>query len=70
MLAERHAPFKKRFVRENKPHFINRKLRKTIYTKSKLTHNFCKSPTEGNTKSTKYNEANASLKKFRKIVLL
>ena len=43
-IVERHAPLKKRFVRENQAPFMNKELRKLkpIYTRSRLRNNFCK----------------------------
>ena len=41
-IVERHAPLKKRFVRENQAPFMNKELRKAIYTRSRLRNNFCK----------------------------
>ena len=52
-LSERHAPLKKRFVGENQTPFMNKGLRKAIYTRSKLKSNFCKKPTKENEKKYK-----------------
>ena len=52
-IAERHAPLKKRFVRGNQAHFMNKELRQAIYTRSRLRNNFCKNPTKENEKKYK-----------------
>ena len=57
-VVERHAPLEKRFVRGNQVPFMNKELKKAIYARSRLRNNFCKSPTNKNEKSTKYNKTN------------
>ena len=37
---------------------MNKELKKAIYARSRLRNNFCKSPTNKNEKSTKYNKTN------------
>ena len=49
-IVERHAPLKKRLVRGNQAPFMNKELRKTIYTRSRLRNNFCKNPIKENEK--------------------
>ena len=43
-IVERQAPLKKRFVRGNQAHFMNKELRKVVYIRSRLRNNFCKNP--------------------------
>ena len=46
-------PLKKRFVRGNQAPFMNKELRKVIYTRNMLINNFCKNPTKENEKKYK-----------------
>ena len=62
-IVERHAPLKKRFVKGNQAPFMNKKLRKAIYTRSRLRNNFCKNPPKKMKRSTKYKEINMCLLK-------
>ena len=62
-----HAPLKKRCQAP----FMNKELKKAIYTRSRLRNNFCKNPTKENEKSAKHNETNVCLlvrKKLRNIL--
>ena len=52
-IVERNAPLKKRFVRGNQFPFINKELRKAMYTRNSLRNNFGKKPAKENGKSTK-----------------
>ena len=45
---ERDVILKKRFIRTNEKPFMNKKLRKTFYNRSKLNCNFCKYQTREN----------------------
>ena len=45
-IVNKHTPLKKKFLRGNKPPFINKELRKAIYDRSRLRNRFCKTPTE------------------------
>ena len=46
LIVEKHAPLKKKIVRENHAPFITEDLRKSIYKRSKLRNKFIKNPTE------------------------
>ena len=52
-IVERHAPFKKRYVRGNQDTFMDKELRKETYTRRRLRINFCKNPTKENEKKYK-----------------
>ena len=39
----KHAPLRKKFIRDKHAPFMNKELRKAIYTRSKLCNKFCKS---------------------------
>ena len=52
-IAKRHAPLKKRFFRGNQAPFMNKELRKAIYSRSRLRNNCCKNPTKENEKKHK-----------------
>ena len=52
-IVERHVPLKKRFFKGNQAPFMNKELRKAIYTRSRLRNNFCKNPTKENGKKYK-----------------
>ena len=41
-IVEKNAPFRNKLVRGNHAHFMNKELRKAIYTKSRLRNNFYK----------------------------
>ena len=45
---EKHAPLRMKFIRGNHAPFINKELRKAIYTRSRLRNKFCKSPLKEN----------------------
>ena len=45
---EKHAPLRKKFIRGNHAPFMNKELRKAIYTRSRLRNKFCKSPSNEN----------------------
>ena len=62
-IVERHAPLKKRFFRGNQAPFMNKELRKAIYTRSRLRNIFLKAPRKKMKRSTKYKGINVSLKK-------
>ena len=47
-IVEKHAPLRKKFIRDNHAPFINKELRKAIYTRSRLWKKFCKSPSKEN----------------------
>ena len=61
-IVERHAPLKKRFFRGNQAPFMNKELRKAIYTRSRLRNIFLKAPRKKIKRSTKYKGINVSLK--------
>ena len=42
-IVEKDAPLRKKFIRDNHTPFMNKELRKTIYTRSRLRNKFCKS---------------------------
>ena len=52
-INKRHAPLKKRLVRGNQAPFMNKELKKTIYTRSRLKNNFCKNAVKENEKMFK-----------------
>ena len=52
-IVERHVALKKRFFRGNQAPFMNKELRKVIYTRSRLRDNFYKNPTIENEKKYK-----------------
>ena len=52
-IVERHVPLKKTFVRRNQAPFMNKELRKAIYTRSRLGNKFCENPTKENDKKYK-----------------
>ena len=47
-IVEKHAPLRKKFIRGNHAPFMNKELRKAIYTRSRLCNKFCKSPLKEN----------------------
>ena len=49
-IVESHAPLKKRSARGNKATFMNKELRKVIYSRNRLRNNSCKNPTKENGK--------------------
>ena len=62
-IVERHVALKKRFFRGNQAPFMNKELRKAIYTRSRLRNIFLKAPRKKIKRSTKYKGINVSLKK-------
>ena len=44
----KHAPLKKKTIRENHASFVNKELRKAIYTRSRLRNNMCQNPISEN----------------------
>ena len=40
----KHAPLKKKTITENHASFVNKELRKAIYTRSRLRNNMCQNP--------------------------
>ena len=48
LIVDKHAPLKKKIVRDNHVPFITKDLRKAIYTRNKLKNRFIKNPTEVN----------------------
>ena len=50
LIVEKHAPLKKKTVRENHAPFITKDLRKAIYTRSRLKSKYIKNPSEVNEK--------------------
>lgn len=48
-IIDKHAPIKIKLVRGNEAPFMNKKLRKAIYTRSRLKNNFNKNRTDENT---------------------
>lgn len=51
-VIDKHAPLKTKFVRGNEAPFMNKELRKAIYSRSRLKNNFNKNKTKEN--NTKY----------------
>ena len=51
--VERHEPLKKKLTGGNQALFTNKKLRKTVYNRSRLKKIFCKHPTRQNEVSYK-----------------
>ena len=49
-VLNKHAPLKKRFIGGNHAPFMNKNLRKAIYTRSRLKRRFHKNPTKTNEK--------------------
>ena len=47
-IVNKHAPLKKKFLRDNQVPFTNKELHKAIYDRSRLRNRFCKTPTEEN----------------------
>ena len=47
-VVEKHAPLKKKIIRGNQAPFVNRELRKAIYTRSRQRNKYCKNPTSEN----------------------
>ena len=47
-LANEHAPFKKKFVRGNNAHFMNREFQKEIYVRSRLRNKYWVEPSAEN----------------------
>ena len=47
-VVEKHAPLKKKIIRGNQAPFVNRELRKAIYTRSRLRNKYWKNPTSEN----------------------
>ena len=47
-IVNKHAPLKKKIVRENQAPFMTKEFQKTIYTRSRLTNKMNKNPTEKN----------------------
>ena len=52
-IVKGHAPLKKKFFCGNQTPFINKELKKAIYTRSRLRNIFCKNPTKKNEKKYK-----------------
>ena len=44
-VVEKYAPLKKKIIRGNQIPFVNRELRKGIYTRSRLRNKYWKNPT-------------------------
>ena len=49
-IINKHAPLKKKFLRDNQAASINKELRKATHDRSRLRNTFCKTPTEENEK--------------------
>ena len=47
-VVEKHAPLKKKIVRDNQAPFVNREFRKASYTRSRLRNKYWKNPTSEN----------------------
>ena len=47
-IVEKHASLRKKFIRGNHAPFMNKELRRAIYTRSRLCNKFCKSPSKEN----------------------
>ena len=47
-IVDKHAPLKQKTVRGNQAPFMNRELRKAIYTRSRLQNNYNKYPSNEN----------------------
>ena len=47
-IVEKHAPLRKKFIRGNHAPFMNKELRKAIYTRSRLRNKFCSSTSKEN----------------------
>ena len=47
-IVEKHAPLRKKFIRDNHAPFMNKELRTAIYTRSRLHDKFCKNPSNEN----------------------
>ena len=47
-IAEKQAPLRKKFVRGNQAPFMNIKLKKAIYTRSRIRNKFCNTPLKEN----------------------
>ena len=45
---EKHPPLRKKLIRGNNTTFMNKELRKAIYTRFRLRNKFCKSPSKEN----------------------
>ena len=45
-IAVEHAPLRKKFIWANHAPFMNKELRKVIYTRSRLRNKFCESPSK------------------------
>ena len=52
-IVERHTPLKKKFLKGNQDPFMNKELRKKIYTRSRSKNHFCKSLSKENEKRYK-----------------
>ena len=60
-LTREFSHLRKKFIRGNHAPFMNKELRKAIYTRSRLRNKFCKSPSKENEALYKNNEINAYL---------
>ena len=52
-IVERHTPLEKKFLKGNQDPFMNKELRKKIYTRSRSKNHFCKSLSKENEKRYK-----------------
>ena len=65
-----HAPLKKKILRGNDAPFMNKELRKAIYTKSRLRNRYFKNPTKKNeTSYKKQRNKCVSLRRIKLIIL-
>ena len=62
-VVEKHAPLKKKIIRGNQAPFVNRELRKAIYTRSSLRNKYWKNPTSENELRYKQKKKCVSLRK-------
>ena len=47
-VANKHDPIKKKTIRRDHASFVNKELRKTIYTRSRLKNKMCQNPISEN----------------------
>ena len=66
-VVNRHAPLKKKTIRGNHASFVNKDLRKAIYTKSRLRNKMCRSPISENINAYK-KQRNKSVSLRRKCI--
>ena len=66
-IVEKHAPLTKKFIWCNHVPFMNKELRKAIYTTSRLRNKFCKSPSKGS-KALYKNQRNKCVSLRRKSI--